>query len=1079
MRAALLAWLLSASPLSGPVQNPISSKVKEHEENITKLKRDIFKVDRAIGETERLITKSRNAPYLADLQFRLAELYVEKSRYVYHLQAESRPEQKGALVSPETRLLKQKAVQIYSRILHEFPDFKDADKVTFFLAHEQRELGEFDQMLKTLEELTKKYPNSPLRMDSEQILGDHFFDKADLAEAERHYRAVLDAPPSPVHDLARYKMGWIRINQSKHGEAVTFFEAAAGSPPVPGADAQKSLNVKREALLDLVYSYTESRPGKGALQYFEKLSESRTTYALALEKLGNRYFIKTQYEFAIPALRKLMEMQPDPELDFDRAAKIYDSLKAAKGKVGARAVDVEFLVRAAVDAKVDPFKDEAWRKKRLGELEEMARDLATQIHIAAQKKDEKGEYLEAAAAYKGYLSLFRPEQYVRSIMRNRAEALFAAKEYPQAARQFEELAQYASRKDPKGYESALYGALLAHFSSLKPGEVNRLSGFEVADARQALKLLGAAYVAKYPRSEHAIEVKFNIARSFYEDGEFERAAELFTAFAISHPDYKDAPAAGKLALDSLRQRNDFKGIDETAKKLLATRLPATFQAEVRKFLTESRSEALGELALKSSQETGDVVEGLTKVAEEHRGQDVGEKALYAAFAAAREKRELAKERELGTKFANEYPRSHYTSDVLLTLARQFAEVARFDEASTWFEQVGSRMRGDTSGVDGWLAAAKLRLALGDSRQAIKDLQAAADAAGSRRPEILAQIAEAHLKSQELPQAKTAAELALKGDRQNAAAAAVLAEAEAKMGAAGEVDNLARTLSAIVQGPHGQSEETARALWYLGELAYRNYKALRADQVEQKVAALQQLEGIYTQTSQMGAPEWIVASLWRLGLAYQHLAEVVQSTRAPAGLSAADAQRFSSTLKEQVASVQERADGAFKACLARSSSMEVFSAAVLGCRSRSEGVQSPIEQLVARSSVAGLEDLQKRVESSSDPAPFESLAMAYLQAHQVPLAQLTFSRAVELQDARASAHNGLGYALLLQGDAMGARSAYQKALESDPTYDKARLNLAALRCRFGDKEGAKRELSTIKDSAALGGPDVDPKWKGCR
>src|SRR6185503_5686726 len=97
------------------------------------------------------------------------------------------------------------------------------------------------------------------------------FDKSDNVEAEKHYQAVLEAPPSPVHDLARYKLGWIRVNQAKHAEAVVFFEAAAASPTLPGVDPQKSLSVKREALLDLVYSYTESRSGKGALQYFEKL----------------------------------------------------------------------------------------------------------------------------------------------------------------------------------------------------------------------------------------------------------------------------------------------------------------------------------------------------------------------------------------------------------------------------------------------------------------------------------------------------------------------------------------------------------------------------------------------------------------------------------------------------------------------------------------------------------------------------------------------------------------------------------------------------------------------------------------
>src|SRR6476620_11248908 len=131
---ALSAMLLTQVPLLGPAQkqNPITNKAKEREELITKLKRDIFKVDRSLGETEKLITKSRNAPYLPDLQFRQAELYVEKSRYMYYLQAEQRPEgMKGALVSPETKLLKQEAVQIYFRILREFPDCKDGDKVTF------------------------------------------------------------------------------------------------------------------------------------------------------------------------------------------------------------------------------------------------------------------------------------------------------------------------------------------------------------------------------------------------------------------------------------------------------------------------------------------------------------------------------------------------------------------------------------------------------------------------------------------------------------------------------------------------------------------------------------------------------------------------------------------------------------------------------------------------------------------------------------------------------------------------------------------------------------------------------------
>jgi cellulose synthase operon protein C len=1122
------------------LENPLVSKQKEKEEFITKLRRDIFKVDRSIGETERLIAKSRNAPYLPDLQFRLAELYVEKSRYVFYLQAETRPEgQKGAMVSPETKLLKQKAMQIYNRVLREFPDFRDGDKMTFYLAHEQREMGEFEGMLKTLGELIRKYPSSPLRLDSEQILGDYFFDKADLKEAEAHYKAILDAPASPTHDLARYKMGWIRINQGNHADAVTFFEAAAASAPLPGVDAAKALNVKREALLDLVYSYTESRPAKGALQYFEKLSESRATYALALDKLGNRYFIKQQYEYAIPALRKLMEVQPDPELESERAMKVYDSIKAAKNKVLPRPEDVAFLVRSAVQIKQDPARDEVERKKTLQTLEEMARDLSTTLHVQAQKKDDKNLYLEAAAAYEQYLGLFRPKNYATQMMQNRADALFAAKAFPQAARQFEELAQYLDSgttkktrdgddkkpiaenagaitdakdkapekapaaeakkpKDPKlaavekvasgaaertvgevkTHEQALYGALVSHFSSLKPGDVERLNAFEVADARQALKLLGADYVGRYAKSEHALEVKFNIARAYFEDGEFKKAAELLSAFAMTHPDHKDAPVAGNLALDSLRQINDFKGIDALGKKFLESKLPAAFLADVRKIITQTKSEELSEVALKSSEETGDLVEGLLKVADENKGQEIGEKALYGAFSAAREKRDLRRERDLGNRFVQEYPKSQYISDILLTLGRHAAESGRYQDAAGYFEQIGQKFGGDSTGFDAWMASARLKMAMGDNAGAIKALETAAETAGGRKVEVLTLLAQTRMKMKEPAKARAVAEQVLKLDKANVTACAIVAEVQATHAPDEKVEPLISLLTTMTNSPNAAGDDAARALWYLGEILYRKYKALSSDQVDEKVAALQQLQGIYNQAASMGSPEWAVASLWRIAGGLVHIADLVEATPVPAGLSAAEVQQFRAAVKQQVEPLKEQADNAFQACISRAEQLEVFTVAVVGCRKKTDDAKNPLKG-PPDARAANVEELTKKAESSQDAASFEALGNAYLAAQNVNQAMLAFNRAIEIEDNRASAHSGLGYAFLLSGDAMAARAEYGRALESDPTYEKARANVAALKCRFADTEGARRELSVIKDTGGLGGPDVDPEWKACK
>src|ERR1700734_1818948 len=118
-RFSLLAVLVLAGTVAR-ADEPIvivHDKAKERQELIDKLKRDILKVDRTVGVTRGLIVQSKAAPYLPALFFRLAELYVEKSRYMYVLQSEesTSSSDKGSIIAPEIRLLKEKALQVYNR----------------------------------------------------------------------------------------------------------------------------------------------------------------------------------------------------------------------------------------------------------------------------------------------------------------------------------------------------------------------------------------------------------------------------------------------------------------------------------------------------------------------------------------------------------------------------------------------------------------------------------------------------------------------------------------------------------------------------------------------------------------------------------------------------------------------------------------------------------------------------------------------------------------------------------------------------------------------------------------------------
>src|SRR5512138_1291903 len=185
-------------PLRPPVADPATQWVQAGR-----------KVDFAITQTKSMIQKARGATYLPDLHMRLAELYTERARYawlVVYERRRARGDDSRALEAPEARLLKNLAIGVYSRLVREFPSYSRADEATFLMAHEFRELGEFDNMKETYEKLIETYPKSRYRPEAYLALGDHAFDGNDLSKAERYYNLVLATPSSQVHSLARYKL---------------------------------------------------------------------------------------------------------------------------------------------------------------------------------------------------------------------------------------------------------------------------------------------------------------------------------------------------------------------------------------------------------------------------------------------------------------------------------------------------------------------------------------------------------------------------------------------------------------------------------------------------------------------------------------------------------------------------------------------------------------------------------------------------------------------------------------------------------------------------------------------------------
>jgi tetratricopeptide (TPR) repeat protein len=1087
--AILLALALSAvePPASPTAPLPfMTNKAAQRQDLIETLRRNIQKVEHAMTVTKDLIAHSKAAPYLPDLEFRLAELYVEESRYQYFLRAETENASAGSLTAPEVAILKEKAISIYMKVLADFPDFHDADKVRFYLAHEYRELGKFDKMLEVEQQLVDKNINSPLATEALLIMGDYWFDKADLNKAEGYYQQILKRPNTPATDLANFKMGWIGVNRANHNDAVKYFEAAAIGPEIPGPEAEKRLNVRREALGDLVYSYTEVKPAKGAPAYFQKLSESSQTYLFVLDKLANRYYIKQEYENAIPAFRALLKLSRDPDRDDERADKLYESLRALKGKVPPTAGDVRALVRVAERLFSDPRSSDENRKRAGEDFEVYCRDLATQVQVAAQKADDPKMESEAADAYASYLSLFKVDKWRKVMEKNHAVSLAAAERFVEAGEQFEQLANEVGNDSPER-EDLLYTAVGAFSKALS--KKTTLSHYDEQEARSAVQQLGAQYVHDYAAKPRASDVEFNVARAFYDEGEYKKAADGFAAFAVAHPEHTNAQLAVQLSMDCFAQLDDFEGERKQGENFLAANLPGAIKSQVSKQMDLITQQQLAETVLKGSTGVGaevvspdggttvamfDAAENLKKVAEEHKGTPVGEQALYTAFTTYLQKKDLARLHETGTQFLQDYPQSKYSADIYAVMGKSALESADFEGAATDYEAYFAAFSRDGNARAAMQTAAEIRENTGDYAKAIEDL----GKLGIQSSEQRFHITELKYKSGDTGAAQAGAEEALRSDPGNAKAAAMLGRILLNQGKSAEVASrlsaLTRPILKSVRPSSPEADAAAEVFFLLGESMYKDFAAMGSKDLERKAGAMQNLIQAYTAAARMGSGQWAVGSLYRIGLAYNSLANDVLDLKktVPPDQGAA--------LDQQAAAVKGNADEMFNTCVRKARDLEVYNAFALGCVQK-----GPVDESSGGSSGGGSAD-QGRVstfreqlsKNPNDIDALENLGATYLQAGDYHRALLTYTREVQVNGTKGSAYAGIGMSHEKMGELGDAHDAFAKALDVDPTDDLSHADMAGLKCRFGDIEGAKAELSKLHGAPTQVTPVLDPNWSAC-
>ena len=1051
---------------------PTLRRVAE-EDRVARLKRDIGKVRFAIRTTKTLIARARGTNYLPNLYNRLAELYVEQARYHYQIALERQNKRSLGVVSVQARLLKNQAIATYRRLLALFPDFPDADKVTFFMGHEMRELGDYDKMLTTYQELSDRFPKSKYRLEALLVMGDYYFDKAQLDQAERYYQLVIDAPETRVHAMARYKLAWCRINRADFKGALKLFEGSISAArkwlaSTGGrSSAGSKIDLRREALVDSVFCYTEVHKPDRSVRYFRKRADSKTTFLAALHKLGNRYYVKQDWKATAGVYREILALSGDVEDALEYAHRLYEAVKNGR-LYDHGAADVRGLINVIRRRYYNQSLSKAQRDKLLETFEQYARDIATRLQDLANSRKTRKTYLAAAGAYKAYLQFFGDHKNASVVRANLAETLYAARQYLEAGKYYELAAKSQKAQTRK---DSVYTAVVAYFEALKAKQ--KLTRLEIVQARGGLRRAGAVYLEEFGKKaggDELRQVKFNIARTYYDAGELRDAIRYFTALVDQFPSSNEGPIAAHLVLDAYRSIEDYDGLIAAGKAFQRNSSLGNpqFRQEVAQIIKGAEDALLRTETIKA----GDEGEGgdLSAIARKYRGTALGQKALLNEFVTARNAKDPERIFEVGEEFLRSYPQSPELSNVLATMGKIAMSSLQFDRGATYLEAAARRKKGG-EGLALVKAAVAVRAGLGQRQKAERDLSLLLRGGlnSNQKAKLAVKISRLHVQANDWNSVIGLLKRASAAGASSAQMMYLLGYALFRQNQLAEAQrSLEQALALGRRGGDEDREAAAAAQFYLAELLFKTFSQIQLSSdlsqlgptLQQKLTYLAQTRATYKSVVSIGSAVWSVAALGRLATIDEKGAAELRNLALPSGLPADAVQQVRGALESNAAPLAKEAKAAIKQCAATAQRLVVLSAAAKACLSGVAPAGDPQATgrvaSISRARPQGAAKLQRRLAANPrDQEAIVALARLYLAAGDPYMARLILGKGLEINET-AQLLNLVGVATARLGEEQQAFALFIRALKRNPSHVPARLNKAALLSRFGYSKKGKAE-----------------------
>ena len=168
-------------------------------------------IQRGIEDGERLLEMKPNIQVVDEILIRLADLYYyqEKDEYISQMELFDRLLEQELIedLPEEPRLEYERSMQLYQRIIDEFPNSELVDDAVYNKGFLFEEMGENQKANRIYQHLIRAYPESRYVPEAHMRLGEYSFNPPvnDIHGAIGFYEKVLQYRDNPRYDEALYK----------------------------------------------------------------------------------------------------------------------------------------------------------------------------------------------------------------------------------------------------------------------------------------------------------------------------------------------------------------------------------------------------------------------------------------------------------------------------------------------------------------------------------------------------------------------------------------------------------------------------------------------------------------------------------------------------------------------------------------------------------------------------------------------------------------------------------------------------------------------------------------------------------